>query len=274
MDITTLGGMIGGIAVILIGIMGSGELGNYYDTSSVMIVIGGTIGATLMAYPLSQFKNALKAAAFAFKKMNMNLNEEIQLIIKIANIARKEGLLALEDQVAELDDPFMKKGVMLMVDGSDPELIRGIMETELDFMVERHGQSQAVLTQMAAFAPSFGMAGTLVGLINMLQSLDDMASLGPNMSVALVTTFYGVLLANLVFTPLSNKLKAISSQEVLRKELLLEGLLSIQDGENPRIIQDKLEAFIARSEIQNINTKGETADAGEPSGQPAAGGSE
>lgn len=254
MDIMTIVGMVAGFFVVILGILDSGDLGNYYDLPSIYITIGGTIGATIMSYPFDQFKRAMKAAGMAFKKIQVDLQKEIQMIINIANIARKEGLLALEDQVANMDDPFLKKGIMLMVDGSDPELIRGIMETEVDFMVERHSQSQAILEQMAAYSPSFGMAGTLVGLINMLQQLSDMAALGPNMSVAMVTTFYGVILANLIFTPLSKKLAAVSSQEVLRKELLLEGLLSIQDGENPRIIQDKLEAFISQSEIANIGS--------------------
>jgi len=180
----------------------------------------------------------------------VDLNEDIELIISIANIARREGLLALEDAVAEMDNPFLKKGIMLIVDGADAELIKNILETEIYFIQTRHNQGQAVINSMAQYAPAYGMIGTLIGLIIMLQSLDDINSLGPAMATALITTFYGVILANLIFTPISKKLKEKSEAEALQKELYIEGLLSIQNGENPRIIRDKLTSFIARKELR------------------------
>ncbi len=256
MDIFTIGSMIGVFLVVILGILQAGDIMNFVDMASVFVTVGGTILAGLFAYPLSQIKQTLKAVSIAFKKHEQNLNKEIDLIIGIANIARREGLLALEEQVQSMEDPFLKKGIMLIVDGSDPELIRDILETELDFMSARHSQIQATIGQFAAFAPAFGMLGTLIGLINMLKKLSDLSSLGPNMAVALITTFYGVIMANMIFTPIARKLAAISSQEYLRKELLLEGLLSIQDGENPRIIKDKLDAFIARSELGAPKTAG------------------
>ena len=249
MDFTTIFSMLLGFALIILGITGSGELLSFWDWSSVQITIFGTLAAAMMSYPFAQFRNAIKAFGIAFKKHEQHLSKEIDTIISIANVARRDGLLALEGQIDKLDDPFMKKGIMLIVDGSDPQIIREIMETELDFMVERHGQTQAVIEQMAAYSPAFGMLGTLIGLINMLLKMDDPSAIGPNMSVALVTTFYGVVMANLVYTPIARKLKSISTSEYLRKELLLEGLLSVQDGENPRIIKDKLEAFLARVEL-------------------------
>lgn len=249
MEITTIIGMVSGMACIIITIVLSGSLGDYWDPASVFIVFGGVIGATVASYPMSTLKSLVKVIANAFRAKKVNLVEDVDMIINIANVARREGILALEETVSGYDDAFLKKGIMLIIDGSDPELVRSIMETELDFVKERHSQGQAVLLSMSSFSPAFGMAGTLVGLINMLKKLDDMASLGPNMAVALVTTFYGVILANLFFTPMAKKLKVMDDEEYLRKELVLEGILSIQDGENPRIIREKLNAFLSNSQI-------------------------
>jgi chemotaxis protein MotA len=182
----------------------------------------------------------VKAVAKSFKKSNINLDDDINKIVDIANIARRNGLLALEEMTGTLDDPFLKKGILLVVDGSDPDLLRSIMETELSIIKERHNENRTILDTMAAYSPAFGMIGTLIGLINMLKSLDDMSSLGANMSVALVTTFYGTMLANLIFNPLSKHLKALGNVEYLRKELMIEGIIAIQNGENPRVIKEKL----------------------------------
>ena len=249
MDITTVGGMLVGFACVIISIMLSGNVMDYVDGASVFIVFGGVIAATAASYPMSTLKTLMKVIGNAFTAKNVDLQKDVDMIIDVANIARREGILALEESIKDTEDAFLKKGIMLIIDGSDPELVRSIMETELAFIKERHSSGQAVLLQMSAFSPAFGMAGTLIGLINMLQTLDDMASLGPNMSVALVTTFYGVLLANLIFTPMAKKLKAQSDEEYLRKELILEGILSIQDGENPRIIREKLNAFLPQSQV-------------------------
>ncbi len=253
MDIGTIIGMVGAVAFVVLGIVWGGQVANienFWDMSSVLIVFGGTICASIASYPLKSMIGITKVIAKAFKSQQSDLNDDIDLIIKIANVARREGLLSLENQIAEMDNPFLKKGIMLIVDGSDPELIKNIMQTELVFISERHSTAHAMLDQMGAFAPAFGMIGTLIGLINMLKQLDDPDALGPGMAVALVTTFYGSFLSNVVFTPLSKKLAAYSSHEYLQKELLLEGMLSIQDGENPRIIKDKLTAFIARGQIR------------------------
>lgn len=255
MEITTIIGIVLGLTFCVIGIMLDGDVMSFLDMPSVMIVFGGTISATIVSYPLTHLKNTFSIIKNAFRKSDIDLYKDIEMIIGIANIARREGLLALEDQVGEMNNPFLKKGIMLVVDGSDPELIKNIMQTELVFLQERHSQGQAVIESMASYAPAFGMVGTLIGLINMLKKLDDPDKIGPSMAVALVTTFYGVILANLVFTPLSKKLKMRSSLEFLQKELMLEGLLSIQDGENPRIIKDKLTAFISRGEVARAEAK-------------------
>ena len=204
---------------------------------------------------MTVLKNLIKTIGVAFKANKVDLNKDLELILNLANIARREGILQLEETVSSMDDPFIKKGVMLIIDGADPELVSKVMETEIDFISERHAQGQAVLLQMSSYSPAFGMIGTLIGLINMLADLNDMASLGGNMAVALVTTFYGSVLANLIFTPLAKKLGSMSSDEILRKQMALEGMLSIQDGENPRIIREKLNAFLSQSQLRAYTLK-------------------
>jgi len=244
MDIATIAGIIAGSAFIIIGILLNGNLGNYYDFPSIMITVGGTAAAIMIAYPFKKLAELFKMSKNLFVIRHYNLQEAISRIIELANIARKEGLLALEEAVYELDEPFLQKGILLIVDGTDPELVRNILETELTFLEERHRQGQGIFETAASLAPGFGMIGTLIGLINMLRSLNDPSSLGPSMSVALVTTFYGSIIANLFCIPMSRKLKYNSSREMLVKEIMLEGILSIQAGENPRIIEEKLKAFL------------------------------
>ena len=253
MDKTTVIGLGAGVGCIVISILLSGDLGAFLDLPSVFVVVGGTIASTIVSYPGKMLKSLKTIYTMAFKAKNIDLNDDIELIIKVANVARREGLLALEDAMGEVDNPFLKKGIMLIVDGADGELVKNILETEISFIQERHSQGQNIINSMAAYAPAYGMIGTLIGLILMLKNLSDSASLGPNMAVALITTFYGVVLANLIFTPISKKLKVQSDQEALQKELYMEGLLSIQDGENPRIIKDKLQAFISRREIKSTD---------------------
>lgn len=255
MDVTTLFGILAGFACVVISIVLDGDISSFFDAPSILIVVGGVVFATIASFPLKRLKNLLKALKSAFKKDTTNINEDVEMLIGMANTARREGILALEGALEEIEDPFLKKGIMLIVDGSDPELIKGIMETDLEFVKERHAGNRTILDAAAAYSPAFGMIGTLIGLINMLKNLSDMSSIGPSMAVALVTTFYGSMLANLVFLPLSKKLKAVGNREYLRKELILEGLLSIQDGENPRIIREKLDAFIARAELKKVNAQ-------------------
>jgi len=249
MDIATMIGLGLGILCFLYGVIGGGgDASQFVDMSSIYITIGGAVGATLMSYPMSthmKIGGALKAAFFSKK---IDLNKDIDMIIDIANVARREGLLALEDAVANIDEPFLKKGVMLMVDGSDPELIKSILETELSYIENRHSVGSDWFMTMSSYGPAFGMIGTLIGLIQMLGGLDDPNALGPGMSKALITTLYGSMLANMFCTPIGKKLKIRSGEEVLEKELLMEGILSIQDGENPRVIREKLTSFISRKE--------------------------
>lgn len=244
MDISTVLGLLLGVVFIIGGIITSGQIDSYIHIPSIIIVLGGTIASTLASFPLKNFLNTSRVIKKAFSYKETSPDEVIEEIINLANIARKEGLLALEEYAEELQDDFLQKGIMLIVDGTDPELVRNILETELTFLEERHMDGQSIFETMGTYAPAFGMIGTLIGLINMLKHLDDPSMIGPNMSVALVTTFYGSILANVVFLPLARKLKIRSKSEVLVKELTVEGLLSIQAGENPRIIEEKLKTFI------------------------------
>ncbi|MCT4507993.1 MAG: flagellar motor protein [Tepidibacter sp.] len=253
MDLGTLIGIVSGFGLIIVSILLGGSLGAFIDIPSVMIVVGGTIAATLVAYPLPKVKEIIKLTQKAFKDRGSNPNEVIESMIELANKARKEGLLALEESSSGIDDDFIKKGVMLVVDGTDPDLVRTLLETELDFLEERHKSGQGLFETMGSFAPAFGMVGTLIGLINMLKKLDDPSAIGPAMSVALLTTLYGSFLANMIFIPIANKLKVKSREETLEREIIVEGLLSIQAGENPRIIEEKLKAFLPpsmRKELQ------------------------
>lgn len=244
MDIATVIGIVMGLVFVIGGIFVSGDMSSYLDLPSFLIVLGGTIASTIASYPIKNFLNTGKILKKAFAHKEFSPDETITQIIELANIARKEGLLSLEEQGEAIDDEFLQKGIMLIVDGTDPELVRNILETELIFLEERHSEGQSIFETMGSYAPAYGMLGTLIGLINMLRHLDDPSTIGPNMSVALVTTFYGSFLANVFFLPLAKKLKIKSNKEVLEKGLIVEGLLSIQAGENPRIIEEKLKTFI------------------------------
>ncbi|MCT4618619.1 MAG: flagellar motor protein [Marinisporobacter sp.] len=259
MDLATVLGIVVGMAFIIGGILIGGSLSTFLDPASVVIVLGGTIAGTFVTYPMNKVKEALVIVKKAFMTKNLNPTETIDKIIEIANIARREGLLALEEAAEGVDDDFLKKGVMLIVDGTDPELVRNILETELAFLEERHGEGRSIFDTLGSLAPAFGMVGTLIGLINMLKTLEDPSTVGPSMSVALITTFYGAVLANLIFIPIATKLKLRSREEILIKEVMVEGLLSIQAGENPRIIEVKLKSFLSpkqRSISEDTNKEG------------------
>jgi len=247
LDLSTIIGIVSGLILIVIAILLNGNLGAFVDPASIMIVLGGTLAATLVAFPIPQVKDIIKLTQKTFANRDTNPGKIINDIITLANKARKEGLLSLEEATESLEDEFLKKGLMLVVDGTDPELVRNLLETELDFIEQRHKAGQGLFESMATAAPGFGMIGTLIGLINMLGSLDDPTTIGPSMAVALITTLYGSLFANLFFSPMANKLKVKSGEEILEREIMVEGLLSIQAGENPRIIEEKLKAFLPPS---------------------------
>lgn len=247
--------MIAGIACIVIGILLNGKLSDFLDPSSVFITVGGTFSAILIGYPMNQIKDTFKSLKIAFDKKTYDPTASIEKIIELATIARRDGLLALENMLDDVESPFLKKGIMLVVDGSNSELVKNVMETEIYYISTRHERNISVLNAGGAYAPAFGMAGTLIGLIAMLVNLEDSSTLGSSMSIALVTTFYGSLLANLFFVPMSKKLKMLSSYEESLNEMMLEGILSIQDGENPRAIRSKLDSFISHEQSLQLDEK-------------------
>lgn len=256
MDIATLIGFVVGTGLVVWGMFTQGSIMWFWDFSSVLIVIGGTIGATFISFPMDKVLSTVKVVRKAFSNNLYQANVIIDKIVNLANVARREGLLALEEAVEQIEDEFLKKGVMLIVDGTDPELVKNILETEISFLESRHSEGKDLFEAMATLAPGFGMIGTLIGLVAMLKTMSDPSAIGPKMSVALVTTLYGSLLANLVFTPIASKLKLKSKEEVLIKEIMIEGLLSIQAGENPRIIEEKLKAFLPPSVRNSLGESG------------------
>lgn len=258
MDIATLIGLVLGAVMVTFGILSSGgvaALGNFIDIPSIIITFGGSISGLIGSYTIKEFATYMKGIAYAMKDPKLDNGTTIAKIIELSNVARKEGLLALEEVAQGLEDEFMKKGILLIVDGTEPELVRGILETELMNMDERHKAGAGFFETWASLGPAWGMIGTLVGLVNMLKKLDDAATIGPNMAVALLTTLYGSLIANWLCIPVSTKLKNINTKEYQMKEIVIEGLLSIQAGENPRVIEEKLKSFLAPSERREIGTE-------------------
>jgi chemotaxis protein MotA len=182
-----------------------------------------------------------------------NPKELIVTLVSFSEKARREGLLALEDDLDELEDPFMRKGLQLVVDGTDPELVRNVMEREVDQMAERHDTNKKMFDEGAAYAPAFGMIGTLVGLVMMLLNLEDRSSVGPYLALAILTTLYGAFIANILYTPVGTRLDQMTSYEIVIKSIIVEGTLSIQSGDNPRIVKDKLISFLPPNEREAIN---------------------
>lgn len=261
MDFATIIGLVAGLGLMIFGIVtgddGFAALTNFLHAQSALITFGGAFGATLVSNSLGDFVNGIKGIKMALRQTKHDQTEVIKKIIELSNVARKEGLLALEDAASDLDDAFMKKGIFLIVDGTEPDLVRAILETELTCIEDRHKKVSSFWETAAAMGPAWGMIGTLIGLINMLKHLDDVSTVGPNMSTALITTFYGSLLANWLAMPIATKLKANNAEEVTVKEVVIEGLLSIQAGENPRVIEEKLKSFLAPAERTQYGEGGE-----------------
>jgi chemotaxis protein MotA len=261
LDLASIIGLIACAVIVIFGILygqsGLEVLGNFYDPPSLLITLGGAICCVLIMAPsLKSFVNYLKSFTLILKVQMYNEEETINKIIALSNIARKEGLLALEEAANEIDEDFLKKGILLIVDGTDPELVRSILETELNCIEDRHSEVVGFWDSLGSMGPAWGMIGTLIGLINMLKDMDDPDAIGPAMAVALITTFYGSVLANWICVPISTKLKSKNASEIMIKELMVEGLLSIQAGENPRVIEEKLKSFLSPSRREALGEEG------------------
>ena len=244
MDLASIVGFALAFIMVIWGMAAGGDIMAFVDIPSILIVLGGTFGATILANPIERSKNFHKIIKAAFVTEQIDLIGLIQTLVSFAEKARREGLLALEEDANQLDDEFMRKSIQLVVDGTDPELVKSILDTEIGLLEERHSANKGYMDSISELAPAFGMLGTLIGLIQMLGNLSDPSALGPGMAVALVTTFYGSILANMIAIPMGKKLQQNSSREVLSRELMVEGILSIQAGENPRIVEEKLKVFL------------------------------
>jgi chemotaxis protein MotA len=243
-DIATVAGVILGAALVGTAIVLGGSPAAYVDPASMLIVLGGASAATLASYPLARYMRIPQVcmkAIFAKKQDPVQLVEQL---VELAEIARRDGILALEQSVERIDDPFLIRGIQMAVDGSDPEVIESIMETELENLMERHESGKGMLEAYAKYAPAFGMIGTLIGLVAMLQNMDDPSKIGAGMAAALITTLYGALMANILFSPLADKLGQRSHEEVLCKTIVIQGVMAIQAGDNPRNVQSKLMTFV------------------------------
>jgi chemotaxis protein MotA len=255
-DIATLIGLVvaGGLVTVSILMGGSGMW--FINYPSLMIVLGGTMGATLIAYPLAEVLSVVGVAKNAFLHKTQSAGQLIPLMVDLAKKARQEGILSFESQLEEIPNSFLAKGLQMAIDGMESDAIETVMRTEIDYVSERHSLGAEIFSTMAGFAPAMGMLGTIIGLVQMLMQMEDPSSIGPPMAVALLTTFYGTGFANILFTPLSGKLKTRSKQEVLIKLMVLEGVISIQSGDNHRIVEQKLKAFLsAKDQSKEMMTR-------------------
>lgn len=268
MDITTLLGIVIGIVLIVNGI-GMDKLGNFVDMDSVLIVVGGTLAAVIASYPMSILMDIPRHFTVLFRGKKYNIPKLVDQLVDLAMVARQSGLLALEEKAEEIKDPFFKQSVLMIVDANDPDKVRFLLERELENMMTRHDEVAGLYEKASAYAPAFGMVGTLVGLINMLKGLNldggsgGASNLGQDMSVALITTFYGSALSNLVFHPIAKKLRIRQDEEELYCSTIIEGIIAIQSGENPKYLREHLLASLKQSQQKKLLSKAEKNKASE-----------
>ncbi|WP_040952478.1 flagellar motor protein [Gorillibacterium massiliense] len=245
MDISTIIGLILGLLSLLGGFMlEGGDMGALMIYTAAIIVFGGTFGAVIVSFPLSKLKQIPSALRMAFIEQKHNPQQAIDEIVEMATIARREGVLALEQRAQDNPNPFLKEGLMMVVDGTDPELTRQILELEMDALEHEHEGYAKIFESAGGYAPTMGIIGTVLGLIHVLGNLEDPNSLGPKIAVAFAATLYGVASANVIYLPIANKIKIRSSELMNERELMLEGILALQAGENPQLIKKKLSSFL------------------------------
>jgi len=253
MDIFTILGIVVGLGALLGGQFIEG--GNVYSLiqfTAFMIVMGGTLGAVMVQFPMGKFLDAVKLGMTALKNPSNNAAAVIPRIVEFATIVRKQGVLALEPKIKAETDPFFRKGLQLLLDGTEPAALRQMLEVETVYAEEHVAMGAKVFESAGGYSPTFGIIGAVMGLIHVMENLADPSKLGAGIAVAFVATIYGVVSANLVFLPLAGKLKLKGRLEGITKELIVEGLLSIAVGENPRVIQEKLEGFLDKAERQRV----------------------
>jgi len=244
-DIATLIGLVVGTLLVLGAILLGGSVTAYINVPSMLIVIGGAFAATLTAYPLS---TVLGLPKVLMKTLFCKAEDPVKLIgqmVELAENARRDGILALEPTVDTIEDEFLVSGIQMAVDGTDPEVIQLVMETEMENLMARHEQGKGLCDALGKYAPAFGMIGTLIGLVAMLSNMEDPSSIGAGMATALLTTLYGSMMANMVFLPMADKLAYRSAEEILNRTIITQGVMAVQSGDNPRNVQAKLYTFVA-----------------------------
>ena len=234
----------------VLGLFKFGQLANFGDAASIFIVLGGTLATIIAGHPGKMLAKFPKHLGIIFNQKKFNPTAVIDEVVEFAQIARKNGLLALEERANQLEDPFFKKSIMLIVDGNDSDKVRDMLTSDIEQLSTRHDDVASMYEKASAAAPAFGMVGTLIGLINMLVNMDPengSSSIGKDMGTALITTFYGVILANLIFNPIANNLRTRDEEECLCRQLIVEGVMAIQSGENPKFIREKLEGYLEQN---------------------------
>ena len=245
MDIASIVGLFLAIGLIIASILlGEAPVTAFVDLPSMLVVFGGATAASMICFPLNSM---LKAPMIAMKVL-LNKNEDriglINQIVELAETARRDGLLALESKVIDIDNPLVKTGIQMAVDGSTPDVVEEVLRTEIDAISSRHREGKSIMDQLGRFAPAYGMIGTLIGLIMMLQDMSDPSTIGSGMAVALITTLYGAIIANVLFNPFAEKLGLMSRNEMVSFEIAVRGVMAIQSGESPRAIDQKLRTFL------------------------------
>lgn len=245
MDIASIVGLLLAIGLIIGSILlGSAPLAAFIDIPSILVVVGGAVAAVLISFPLHSMLKAPKIALKVILNKNENRLELIRQIVSLAETARRDGLLALEAKVGEVENPLVRTGIQMAVDGCTPEIVEEVLRTEADATAGRHREGKKIMDQLGRFAPAYGMIGTLMGLIMMLQDMSDPSSIGAGMAVALITTLYGAIVANVFFSPFAEKLGLMSKNEMISMEIAIRGVMAIQSGESPRAINQKLQTFL------------------------------
>ncbi|MCG3137978.1 MAG: Chemotaxis protein PomA [Phycisphaerae bacterium] len=244
MDLATIIGLLTGFSLVLWSMLMGGTLQTYIDVPSIVMVGGGTVGAILTSFPLKKVFKVMGVIKRAFLFRTDDPQELIKTLVKYAEVARRDGILALESMTKNNPNAFLVTGVQMAIDGTDPELIEQTLTSELEILADRHSQGKALLECLGKYAPAYGMIGTLVGLVVMLKNMSDPSAIGPGMAVAILTTFYGAVASNMLFLPMADKLGVRSAEELMIKSMVLKGILSIQSGDNPRIVEQKLKVFL------------------------------
>ncbi len=249
MDLGILFGFLGTWALVVWALFSGsgGNIGMYVDIPSVVIVVGASLTIVFFCYPAGKVKNIIGATMKAFFWKGSDIQELIDNMVSYAEIARRDGILSLEATCREIDDTFVSMGLQMAVDGTDPELIEQIMLGEIDGLVDRHESNKGIWEAVNKYAPAMGMIGTLVGLVAMLADLSDPSAIGAGLAVALLTTLYGAMVSNMLAGPFADRLARRSSEEVIFKSIVIKGVMSIQSGDNPRVVEQKLRTFLPPS---------------------------